>query len=105
MEQLGSWATSIIQAIAGQVSAGVQLVVGWIIDLGILLMSWLPDHAPIAWPDPGAWALLFRPLGVASRFIDTPILFVSLTVMLGWTTAILLYSAYRSLLGFFPALK
>jgi hypothetical protein len=105
MDAVGTAIRSVISAIAAQVSAGVQLVISYLIDLALLLFSWLPDHAPIAWPDPSEWGLLFRPLGVFARFIDLPILFVTLTLMLGWTICILLYAAYRAVLGLIPMFK
>lgn len=91
--------------LAQYVLAAVQNAIAWLITLAVSLMSWLPDHVPIAWPDPASWALAFRGLGLVGRFVDLPFLFVVLGLVMTWHIVVLAYGVYRVVLGFIPTFK
>lgn len=101
-------ATGIQQLITGfveKVSQGAQNFVLWLISVAVLLVGWLPDHTPIAWPDPATWGVAFRGLSIVGRYFHLPVLFGSLGLMLGWGTVVMLYAVYRAVLGFIPTFK
>lgn len=105
IEELISWLATALAGLWSMVLLGIKRAFLWLFDLGIALTGWLPNHAPIAWPDPGSWGLLFRGLAVVSRFVDLPVLFGVLGLGITYTVGVLVYSVYRLALGFFPAAK
>ena len=88
---LGQFASNLVQYIL----AGLQNVVAWLITLAVSLMSWLPDHVPVSWPDPASWATAFRGIGLLSRFVDLPLMFSVFGLLLTWHLGVLLYGVYR----------
>lgn len=87
------------------VSRGMQRFFGWLIDTAVGMFAWLPDHQPLALPDPASWGVLFRALGIFDRFIDLPVLFGVAALLLTYHTILLLYAAYRAVLGLIPMFK
>jgi hypothetical protein len=87
------------------VLAGLVLFLGWVLDLGIALCAWLPDHTPIEWPDPAAFGLFFAPLGYGARFVHLPFVLPVMALIVFYHMAVLLYSALRAVYGLFPMVK
>ncbi len=83
----------------------VKAVLLMLIKVASLPLSWLPDHTPIGWPDLTFLHLIWDVFSVISAWIDWPVLITGLTLVLGIEAALMLYAAWRAILGLIPGLK
>jgi hypothetical protein len=83
----------------------ITAVFQFLLNLAGLALSWLPIHTPISWPGLGVFQVLFGWLGLFDRFVDVRSFVAILVLILGFEFALLLYTAYRAILGLIPAFK
>jgi hypothetical protein len=93
------------ESLPEKILAGMRMFVAWLVDMAVSLFGWLPDHVPLVLPPPDSLGKLMRPVGMFSRFIDLPFVFGIFGLLMVYTLAVLLYSAYRAVLGLVPMLK
>ena len=94
-----------LQHLGAAIGNAVQNFFVWLISVAVGLVSWLPNHTPRDWPDPATWAVAFRGIGIIGRFVDLPVMFASMAFVIGWTVIVLVYAAYRAVLGLIPTFK
>jgi hypothetical protein len=73
--------------------------------LGNFALSWLPVHQAIAWPGFAFLVPVFGWFGVFDRFVSVDSFMTVLVLTLGFEFALMLYSAYRAILGLIPMFK
>jgi hypothetical protein len=83
----------------------ITAVFEFLLKLAGLALSWLPLHTAIAWPNLALFQVLFGWMGIADRFVDIKSLIGVVVLILGYEFALLLYTAYRAILGLIPAFK
>jgi hypothetical protein len=83
----------------------IKAILGLLIKMGAAAASLLPQHSSIAWPNVGPIFDFFHGLGGFNVLVDVPSLLLVVGLIIGFEVALLLYAAYRAVLGFIPALK
>jgi hypothetical protein len=73
--------------------------------MGTAAAALFPQHTPISWPDVGPLFGFFHGLGGFDVLFDVRSMLLVTGLILGFELALLLYAAYRAVLGFIPALK
>jgi hypothetical protein len=68
------------------------------------LSKFVPLHSPIAWPDMAILGLVFRGLDIITNFVDWPIFFGAMVVLVTVELGILLFGVWRQLLKAIPAM-
>lgn len=105
---LENWLYAIVNGIwnmGDRVLRSLQNWVDWLISVAWEAFSWLPDHTPLDLPDPASFGTLLSFLGIFGRFIDLPVLFVVGGLLVVYESCVLLYAAYRAVLGLVPMFK
>lgn len=83
----------------------VKAILMMLIKLAGIVLAWLPEHTPIAWPDVGWLASTVGVFRVVSGFAHWPVLVTVLGVILVIEGAALFYILWRTILGLIPGLK
>ncbi len=83
----------------------VKAIFKFIIKIASIVLAWLPDHTPIGWPSFDTISGFFKGLDAVSRFVDLRVFFLCLGLVFIFEGALMLYAAWRAILGLFPGLR
>jgi hypothetical protein len=107
-----AWLQSILQFVAEfilsigeKVLQALTFFLAWLVDMAVALFSWLPDHRPLALPDPASVGQVLSILGVYARWVHWPFVLAIFVLIIVYKGTILLYGAYRAVLGLIPMFK
>jgi hypothetical protein len=101
LDNIGRWFGSLPE----KIMQGFQYFLAWLMDLAAGLFAWLPDHTPLALPDVSGVFQIMAIFGTYARWVHWPVVLGVFGLIIGYKLAVLLYAAYRAVLGLVPMLK